>query len=919
MPHIVKRGRRAAGSTGRLPAAGLALRAVGAASRPSSVPRRLGLALAALTLVTTVASPAAGQGASPVTETARANRANWVLADRYSTTALRNVVYSTSVQPRFIGQTDSLWYNWRSSDGSRFYLVLPQSRTKQPLFDHVKLAAALAAAHRRAYEPNNLPFTTLNFTKDHRKLRFQVDSIRYEWDLRAETLRSLGRWRRDSIPDDEERATGGGGSGGGGGGGGGFGGGQQADFRNFSPDSTAFVFAREHELFLVDVAQGDTVRISRDGERNYSFGFRDTAQVQQQQQQQQDDDLDEGERQERQARSRDPRVRANVTWSPDSRAFFVTRNDSRKVKELYLVNVLADPRPTLRSYTYAMPGEENVARMELNVFRRGDSLVTPVNVRRWKDQRLLHIHWTTGSETLRLVRRARTQRDLELIEVDLGTRRVRTLLTESVESAFLETQPVRYVKPGGDMVWWSERSGWGHYYLYTHDGVYKRPLTEGSWRAEQVVALDSIRGILWIAGVGREAGENPYFRHLYRVNGDGSGFTLLDPGHFTHVSTVSPTRRFIVANYSRVDSPTRSVVREALTGRVVMELEEADVSKLVEMGWSMPERFTTKAADGVTDIYGVMWKPFDFDSTRSYPLIAHVYPGPQTETVTHTFSPNPVPQQLAQLGFIVIQIGNRGGSPQRSNAYHSFGYYNLRDYALADKKTGIEQLAARHRFIDIERVGIYGHSGGGFLTAAALLQPPYNDFFKVGVSSAGNHDNNIYNQNWSEQHHGLKTIVQRRDSAAAGRTRASAERGTNPGGGEQGASEDADGAAIATVGTTVTIADERVLGAWYDPDTVDVDADLRYEIKVPTNSELAANLKGRLLLVHGDMDNNVHPGNTIRLVDALIKANKRFDFMIMPGQAHGFGRMQPYFTRMTFEYFTEHLMGDYYRAGADMP
>jgi dipeptidyl aminopeptidase/acylaminoacyl peptidase len=350
-----------------------------------------------------------------------------------------------------------------------------------------------------------------------------------------------------------------------------------------------------------------------------------------------------------------------------------------------------------------------------------------------------------------------------------------------------------------------------------------------------------------------------------------------------------------------VNAPAKSVLRDAF-GREVMQLEEMDISRLLEMGWQPPERFVVKAADGVTDIYGNMWKPFDFDSTRKYPIIAHVYPGPQTESVVSSFTPGGTPQQLAQLGFIVIQIGNRGGSPQRSNAYHSFGYFNLRDYALADKKTGIEQLAARHRWIDITRVGIYGHSGGGFLTAAAMLQPPYNDFFKVGVSSAGNHDNNIYNQNWSEQHHGLKLVAQKADSARARGRRTTAGSGSGTGAG------DGDGNGGTGNGT-----DDTGLA-----DTVSAEDSMRFEIKVPTNAELAENLKGKLLLVHGDMDNNVHPGNTIRLVNALIKANKRFDMMMLPGKAHGFADMQPYFTRMMFEYFTEHLLGDYYRAGAEI-
>jgi dipeptidyl aminopeptidase/acylaminoacyl peptidase len=405
-------------------------------------------------------------------------------------------------------------------------------------------------------------------------------------------------------------------------------------------------------------------------------------------------------------------------------------------------------------------------------------------------------------------------------------------------------------------------------------------LTTGAWHADRIVQVDTLGGAVWLTGMGREPGENPYFQHLYRVNGDGSGFMLLDSGTYNHDETLSPSKRYMVDTYSRVDYVPRSVLRDARTGHVVMPLETMDISGLEQRGWKPPTPFVVKAADGVTDIYGNMWKPFDFDSTKTYPIIAHVYPGPQTESVNTTFRGDAGEQELAQLGFIVIQIGNRGGSPLRSVAYHRYGYGNARDYALADKKAGIEELAARYPWIDINRVGIYGHSGGGFLTAAAMLEPPYNDFFKVGVSESGNHDNNIYHQNWSEWNYGLKMIVENGADSARGRTRA----------GRRGASS------APLYGATDTTARDSI----------------RFDIHVPTNIELAKNLKGDLLLETGDMDNNVHPGNTIRLVDALIKANKRFDFMILPGKPHGYGDMQPYTNRMMEEYFATHLLGDHY-------
>jgi dipeptidyl aminopeptidase/acylaminoacyl peptidase len=491
-----------------------------------------------------------------------------------------------------------------------------------------------------------------------------------------------------------------------------------------------------------------------------------------------------------------------------------------------------------------------------------------------------------------------------LIDIALPAQTTTQLLKEDIENNSSERQNVRYVKAGGDFIWWSERSGWGHYYLYDNAGHFKRALTAGAWRAERIVDVDSVRGVLYYTAVGREPGENPYYSHLYRVNLDGTGFALLDAGDANHDSRLSTNRRWIVDNASRIDMVPRAIVRDG-TGKTVMELETMDVSRLKELGWRAPETFHTKAADGVTDIYGNMWKPFDFDSTKKYPIIANVYPGPQTETVNFTFSPTAVPQQLAQLGFIVVQIGNRGGSPQRSQEYQGFGYFNLRDYALADKKAGIEQLAAAHKYIDIDRVGIYGHSGGGFLTAAAMLLPPYNEFFKVGVSESGNHDNNVYNQNWSEQYHGLKIVAKGTERGAGGIAQAGST--TTNRGGPDGNGNGRGGGNASAAG----IASRLVEGGVGADDSLD-----GFWIHVPTTVDLAANLKGNLLLETGDMDNNVHPANTIRLVNALIKANKRFDFMLLPGKPHGYGDEVPYTNHLMFEYFAEHLLGDYYRKDA---
>ncbi|HJP83174.1 MAG TPA: DPP IV N-terminal domain-containing protein [Fimbriimonadaceae bacterium] len=837
------------------------------------------------------------------------NRANWKLANRYTPEFLRQYVYSLSLTPGFINKSDNFWYSWRDSDGIKFWRVDPRAKKKAPLFDSAKMAAFLSDAVKKPYDTTNLPITAITFdTNNANLIRFTVENIRFEYDLKSEVLKNLGRATQGQ---DGQQGVGRGRGGGGGGFQGGFGQGNR-DFRNYSPDRKTFVYAMDHNLYLVEVKDGkeqDPIQLTKDGEKDYSFGSRQEQEEIRQQFQQQDD---EGEQTQNSAtQNADKRVRANVTWSKDSKRFFVMRNDSRKVKDLYLVNSLSEPRPTLLTYKYAMPGEVDVPQVEIFAYDPEKKALIKLPVDRYRDQRLMNVHWQdTTSDSLRLVRRDRLQRNLELCEVDLKSNAVKVLLTEKVENAFLETQNVRYVKPGGDFIWFSERTGWGHFYLYSNDGKLKNALTSGAFRANDIVDVDEALGRFWFRGEGREPGENPYYRHLYSVKLDGSDLRLLDPGNADHNSVLSSSKDYAVDVYSRTDLAPVAVVLDD-HGRTLLKLEEADLSRLEEMGWKLPETFKVKAADGVTDIYGNLWKPADFDPKKKYPIIANVYPGPQTESVSSTFSATATNQRLAQLGFIVIQIGNRGGNPARSNAYHSYGYYNLRDYGLADKKAGIEQLAARYPWIDIDKVGIYGHSGGGFMTAAALMLPPYNDFFKVGVSSSGNHDNNVYNQNWSEQHHGLRE-TSGNVGVRAGSGRPEEELGDMYDDGfnfdpflelqRQGGQR---GGQVQGQGQGQGQGQRQVVPPGF-------------EIKVPTNHELAANLKGNLLLVHGDMDNNVHPAGTIRLVNALIRANKRFDLMIMPGKAHGYGDMQPYFNNLMMEYFSEHLLGDYYHSSADM-
>ena len=394
---------------------------------------------------------------------------------------------------------------------------------------------------------------------------------------------------------------------------------------------------------------------------------------------------------------------------------------------------------------------------------------------------------------------------------------------------------------------------------------------------------------IYFEGYDHEPGINPNYALIYKAKLDGTGFQLVTPEDATHTISMPESSKYMVDNFSRVDLAPKSVLRDN-KGAILMDLETMDMRRLLETGWQMPERFKVKAVDGVTDLYGELWKPFKMEKDRKYPIISYVYPGPQTESVSIRFTPTGGKNQsLAQLGFVVISVGHRGGSPKRYKYYHTYGYNNLRDYALADDKYALEQLADKYDFIDITKVGIFGHSGGGFMSTAAILTFP--DFYKAAVSSSGNHDNNIYNLWWGETHNGVKEVT--KTVKKTDKTEKTIEKTDKK---------------EAVEGVEVTDIDED---SYYPADSVKKETVTKYEAKVNKNQDLANNLKGHLMLVTGDIDNNVHPGNTFRVADALIKANKRFDFMIMPGQRHGYGNYTRYFDHAMWYYFAEHLLGDY--------
>ncbi|MDH5705347.1 MAG: S9 family peptidase [Candidatus Aminicenantes bacterium] len=809
-------------------------------------------------------------------------KANYKLAARFTPAKMEKMVFSTSVDTHWLKHSDRFWYSYETSEGKTFYIADPVRKTKRPIFDNVKMAAELTLITKDPYDAKHLPIETIKFVKQDRAIQFEVESSQEEKEDVAKKeeekkkvekkeekiekeIEKEKEKKEEEVPKKKEKpkkkifyfeydlATG-----------------KltllkdyekppkRPEWASISPDEQTILFGRHHNLYTMDKANYEKAlkdekdpdivehQLTTDGEEYYSYAQQDR-----------------GETNVDKEKNKDKRKGVRVVWSRDSKKFAMTRTDERKVKDLWVINSVAEPRPTLETYKYQMPGESESPVLEVLIFELESKKKTKVDIDRFKDQTVSILTaprlaknrddenrpslWL--SETPDKLYFSRTSRDLQRIDIcvaDAVTGETKVLIEERLNT-YVETRRLGLVNNGKELIHWSERNGWAHFYLFDGDGNLKNQITSGPWHCEDIEGIDEKNRVLYFTANGHEQGEDPYYYHLYKINFDGTGLKLLNKGNFNHSTSMCDSNLFFVDNYSRVDNFPESVLYDN-QGNLLRKLETVDLSLLMQAGFKFPETFQVKADDGITDIYGIMYKPFDFDETMLYPIIAYVYPGPQTESVPKSFSVRSNNITLAQFGLIVICVGNRGGHPARSKWYHNYGYGNLRDYGLADKKAAIEQLADRYPYIDIDKVGIYGHSGGGFMSTAAMLV--YPDFFKVAVSSSGNHENNVYNRWWSEKHHGVKEVV-------------------------------------------------------------DKDGNIKFEYSIEKNSEIAKNLKGRLLLTTGDIDNNVHPANTLRLANALIRANKRFDFFVFPGQRHGFGDMNDYFFWIRADYFCKHLIGDY--------
>lgn len=698
------------------------------------------------------------------------------------------------------------WYRDHDASGDHFMQMDVTSGKAMPLFDRDVLAAALSKLGDKPLDATKLPISGYALQPDGR-IDVALRGKHYLCDLAA--VEASCAARAATKAGKEPGAL--------------------------SPDKKSEAFIRDWNLWVRDVATGAETQLTTDGVEDFGYatdnaGWKHTN-------------------------------KAIVEWSPDSTQIATFQQDQRKTGEMYLVSTNIG-HPKLEKWKYPLVGDKDVTmierviidvaakhvlRLQMPPDQHRSTLCDDVSCGRdggWDD-----VKWAPDGKTLAFVSTSRDHKQSWLRIADASSGKIRTVFEEKVPTYYESGNGAvnwRYLPETNEAIWFSERNDWGNLYLYNlTNGKLKRAITKLDGNVTEVLKVDPKSRTVWFRGVGITPGVNPYYQQFFKVSLDGGKPVLLTPEAADHTVTLSPDGKHFVDAYSTPTTPPVTVLRSSDDGRVLATVATADISRLTAAGWVPPTPFTVKGRDGKTDLYGMMFKPTNFDASKKYPIVDYVYPGPQTGSVRgRSFSAARADHQsLAELGFIVVAIDGMG-TPWRSKAFHDAYFEHIEDNTLPDQVAGLKELGKRYAWIDMERVGIWGHSGGGNATVAAMFH--YPDFFKVGWAESGNHENRNYEDDWAEKWQGL--LVTHED------------------------------------GTT------------------------NYDAQ--SNPSFAKNLKGQLMLVHGMMDDNVPPYQTLLVVDGLVKANKDFDLIMLPHARHGYGADTPYITRKRWDYFVQHLAGN---------
>ncbi|MET4683548.1 S9 family peptidase [Brevundimonas faecalis] len=701
------------------------------------------------------------------------------------------LIFGLSVRPQWIGDNAEFWFERKTPPGRDYVLVDPTSGQTRPLFDHDLLTERLAVASGKPLARKDLQLKGLKVDAETRRLEFSHD----------------GRnWRFDPASGSVEAAA-------------------EASKGATSPDGRWRAEVRDGDLVVISIADSSERRLTQDGGASpYATPLINL-----------NDMVAQG--------TSEPSVRPAIRWSPDSRYIATYRINRDHARRLSLVQ--STPKdggpPRALDYLYPLTGDTETPMVE-GVFFEVESgrripMASPARPVLYYGGP--YYEWSADSRAVFERAPTRGYGALQLHRIEAATGEAR-LLTEDRSDTYVDYYGHfwSYDDETDTHYWTADPDGYAHVYAVDAKTGVRRQITSGDWRARTVAGADHRARRLLIVGSGKEAGRDPYLRHLYSVSATGGQTRLLTPEAMDHDVSVSPDGRFFVDNMSTIDQPTRSVLRRSSDGRILMELGRADVAAYLAAGYRMPEPFQTLAADGVTPIYGALFKPADFDPTKRYPIIEDIYTGPHHVMTPKSFEAAMMSRNansIAQLGVIAVTIDGRG-TWGRSRAFQQVAYKNLHAVGLEDHIAGIRAVAARNAWMDPKRVGIYGFSAGGYDVVRAMTRHP--EFYKVGVTASGNHDNRLDKAIWNEQWMGSE------------------------------------------------------LGPLYDENS---------------NITWAPKLEGRLFVAHGELDENVPPAASLRLVDALIKSNKDFDFLMVPNADHYLDAV-PYYQRRRWDFFVRELL-----------
>ena len=619
------------------------------------------------------------------------------------------------------------------------------------------------------------------------------------------------------------------------------------DYKNnpyefLSPNGNLAAYIDDFNLWIRNTKTGKRTQLTFDGFKNYGYSTNNAGWI----------------------KSKGPVLK----WSPNSDKIATFRQDARDVGEMYLTTTNVG-HPKLQSWKYALPGDEKIFEIERLIIDVKSSKIVKLKMKNdfqrstttdhiaGRGGELLDTQWSKDSSKLAFISSSRDHKEAHLQIADSKTGIVRSIFKENVDTYYesgVRAENWKVLFDSNEFIWYSEKNNWGHIFLYDlSTKKLKNKITSGNWLVRKIMHIDNDkREIIFTAG-GKEKG-NPYHVYLYKVNFDGNNLTCLTPETGTHSINPSPNWTYFVTTYSTTNIAPKSILKNR-NGKTLFQLSSSNTDELKKNGWQEPIEFNVKARDEKTDLYGLLFLPSNYEDNEKYPVLNYIYPGPQSGSVgNYSFMVTRRDfQALAELGFIVVAV-DAMGTPGRSKSFHDAYYGNMGDNGLPDNITAIEQLSKKYSAMDLSRIGIWGHSGGGFASTAALLR--YSDFYDVAVSSSGNHDNRNYEADWGEKWHGLLEPLD---------------------------------------------IDSKDNSSEYDAKKTNYD--------IQANQLFVENLKGKLLIAHGMLDDNVPPSNTMLVVDELIKANKDFDLILFPNKRHGYGDMSNYMMRRKWDYFVKHLKG----------